>query len=178
MGELSSRVVRRVESVITALAIVGAGVLASKSAHAGVGIAADVEADVPIDSEADTAVGVAARLEYRLHLPLFVLIPEVGLHYASFDSNPALLRGIAGARIGFGEVVRFGAYAHAGVGALSFDNGADDVSGFTFDAGGFLDFTLVPYLNLGVHAGYGFVDVSDADSLKWVPLGIHVELVL
>jgi hypothetical protein len=172
------RIVRRLGSALAALAISGASVLVSKSAHAGVGIAADVEADVPVDSEADTAVGVAARLEYRLHLPLFVLIPEVGIHYASFDSNPAMVRGIAGARIGFGEIVRFGAYAHVGVGSLSFDNGVDDVSGFTFDAGGFLDFTLLPYLNMGVHTGYGFVDVSESASLKWVPVGIHVELVL
>jgi hypothetical protein len=178
MGEFTIRIFRSFGSVMTALAIAGAGVLASSTARAGVGIAADVEADVPVDSEADTALGVAARLGYRVHLPLFVLIPEVGIHYASFDSNPELLRGIAGARIGLGEIVRFGAYAHAGVGELSFDNGAEDVSGFTFDAGAFVDFTLLPYLNMGVHAGYGFVDVSDADSLRWVPLGVHVELVL
>jgi len=178
MGELNTRIVRRFGSATVALAIAGAGVLASRTAHAGVGIAADVEADIPVDSEADTAVGVAARIGYRVHLPLFVLIPEIGIHYASFDSNPALLRGIAGARIGFGEIVRFGGYAHAGVGSLSFDNGADDVTGFTLDVGAFLDFTLLPYLNMGAHLGYGFVDVTDADSLRWVPLGIHVELVL
>jgi hypothetical protein len=179
MGEeRTARIGRRLGSAVTALAIAGAGVLASRTAQAGVGIAADVEADMPVDSEADTALGVTGRLGYRLHLPLFILIPEIGLHYASFDSNPTLLRGIVGARMGFGEVVRFGGYAHVGVGSLSFDNGADDVSGFTFDAGAFLDFTLLPYLNMGVHAGYGIVDVEDSDSLRWVPLGIHVELVL
>lgn len=163
---------------MAALAIAGAGVLASRTAHAGVGIAADFEADVPVDSEADAAVGVAGRLGYRVHLPLFVLIPEIGIHYASFGSNPELLRGIAGARIGFGEVFRFGGYAHLGVGSLSFDNGADDVTGYTFDAGAFFDFTLLPTLNIGVHGGYGFVDVTEADALRWIPLGIHVELVL
>ena len=172
------QVVRRLGPAMTALVIAGAGVLASRPAHAGVGIGADVEADIPTNGNLDTAVGVAGRLGWRLHLPLFVLVPEVGIHYASFGSNPALLRGIAGARIGFGEVVRFGAYMHAGVGSLSFDNGAADTSGFTFDAAGFIDFTLLPYLNMGVHAGYGFVDVSDGDALHWVPLGVHVELVL
>lgn len=178
MSELV-QIVRRLGPGITALAIAGAGLLASSTAHAGLGIAADVESDIPVDNEADAALGVAGRVGLRLHLPLFVLIPEVGIHYATFDSNPALLRGFAGGRIAFGEIFRFGAYLHGGVGSLSFDRaGTSDRTGFTLDAGGFFDFTLLPFLNLGVHAGYGFVDIADADGLKWVPLGIHVELVL
>ena len=170
--------VRRLGPALAALVIAGSGSFAAKTAHAELGIAADVESDVPVDSEADATLGLGARLGYRLRLPLFLLVPEVGIHYASFGSNPRLLRGIAGAQIGFGEIFRFGAYSHIGVGSLSFDSGANDTTGFTFDAGGFFDFTLLPKLNVGVHAGYGFVDVSDAGALKWVPLGVHVELVL
>jgi len=172
---------RRIAPALAALACAAAGLFASQTAHAdigSIGIAADVEADIPVDSDLDTATGFAGRLGYRLHLPLFILTPEVGVHYASFDSNPSMLRGIAGARIGFGEIFRFGAYAHVGYGSLSFDAGGDDLTGVTFDAGGFFDFTLLPMLNVGVHAGYGHLDVEDADALKWIPVGVHLELVL
>jgi len=179
MGDFAVQIVRRLGPAMTALAFTGASLLTSRTVHAGVGIAADIEADIPTDSDVDTATGIAGRLGYRLHLPLFILVPEVGVHYASFGSNPSMLRGFAGARIGFGEVFRFGGYAHLGVGSLSFDNGAEDSTGFTFDVGGFFDFTLLPYLNVGVHSGYGYVDVENVDeALSWVPLGVHVELVL
>jgi len=181
MQQLVPQTCRRFSSALLALASAAAGLFASQTARAdigSIGIAADVEADIPVDSDLDTATGFAGRLGYRLHLPLFVLTPEVGVHYASFDSNPSLLRGIAGARIGFGEVFRFGAFAHVGYGSLSFDVGGDDLSGVSFDIGGFFDFTLLPMLNLRVHAGYGQLEVDDTDALKWIPLGVHLELVI
>lgn len=164
-----------------ALALVASlGGVAGK-ARADVAIAADLEADVPVDLDAiDTGPGFALRLGYQVHLPLLTFTPEIGFHYASFDPEPTLYRGIVGARLGFGEVFRFGVFAHIGYGHASIDTPIGDVShsAFTFDAGAFLDLTILPLIDLGIHVGYGRLSPeSDEDALQWVPLGVHAALV-
>jgi hypothetical protein len=170
-------------ALLTALACAGVAVAsAPDTAHATVEIAADVEADVPVGIELDAAPAFAVRLGYQLHLPAIVLTPEIGVHHASFDPDPTLLRGIAGARLGIGEIFRVGAYAHVGFARLAFDSPSGDGSetAFSYDVGAFLDFTLLPLLNIGVHTGYGHVDAidDDAEALNWIPLGVHVALIL
>lgn len=150
-------------------------------ARADVALAADLELDVPVDAEViDTGPAFAIRLGYQMHLPLFTLTPEIGFHYASFDPEPTLYRGILGARLGFGELLRFGVFAHIGYGHASIDTPIGDAShsAFTFDLGAFLDLTMLPLIDLGVHVGYGSLSADDDGSaLKWIPVGVHAALV-
>lgn len=161
----------------------GAGVLlAAPDAGATIAIAGDLEADVPVGSasDLDTATGLALRLGWHLHLPAVVLTPEIGWHHAEFGDLVTLNRGIAGARLAFGEIFRVGGFAHVGFANVSFEvPGASDTTQFTYDIGAFFDFTVIPLLNVGVHTGYARVEADDdGDALKWIPLGVHVELVL
>jgi hypothetical protein len=161
------------------IALVGASLwLAPSTARAAVAIAADLEADVPADTDLDAAAGFAVRLGWQLHLPLFTLTPEVGYHHAAFGDALTLDRAIAGARVGIGEVFRIGAFGHVGVGHAGFDSPEDgeDLTDMTYDVGGFLDFTLLPILDIGVHAGYGGMKTEGGD-LHWVPIGIHAALI-
>jgi hypothetical protein len=166
-------------SLLSLLAAAGVGLVAP-DAGAAVAIAGDLEADVPVNSDLDAATGLALRLGWQLHLPALELTPEIGWHYASFGDPLTLHRGIAGVRVAFGEIFRFGGYAHVGVAREAFDiPGAEDATRFSYDIGGFFDFTLLPLLNAGVHAGYGRVDGGDSgEPLKWIPVGIHVALIL
>jgi hypothetical protein len=51
-------------------------------------------------------------------------------------------------------------------------------TGLTYDFGLFLDFTLLPLLNLGVHAAYDRM-VGGADpAFHWLTFGAHAELIL
>lgn len=50
-------------------------------------------------------------------------------------------------------------------------------TGFTYDVGALFDFTLLPLVNVGVHAAYNQIPGRDDPSLQWVSMGGHVELV-
>ena len=51
--------------------------------------------------------------------------------------------------------------------------------GVAFDVGAFFDFTLIPLVNVGVHAAYNYLSASDPtnQAFKWVTLGAHVDCV-
>ena len=154
---------------------------APSTARADLTIAGDLEADVPVSLEGISAgPGFALRIGYQLHLPLVTLTPEIGFHYASFDPEPTLYRGIAGGRLGIGEVFRVGVFAHIGIGHASIDTGLIDAShtAFTFDLGAFLDLTILPLIDIGIHVGYGNLSPDgDGDALQWIPIGAHVAIV-
>lgn len=179
---LSSETFRslRVVNIALALGACASAWLAPSTARA-LQLGADIEYDIPTtDGDLDSALGFALRLGWPLHLPALVLTPEVGYHHATFGDDITLNRGFVGARIAIGEIFRIGAYGHVGVGNAAFHiPGPDqDVTDATYDIGGFLDFTLLPLLNVGVHAGYGHLKGDDTfDALGWVPLGVHAELV-
>jgi hypothetical protein len=161
------------------------------SARADTTIAADLDLNVPIDSSFDAGGGFGIRLGQELHLPFIVLNPEIGFTYATLsDRSPTIYRGIAGARVGFGELIRFGVLAHVGFGHLSQDvplipdDRDPSYVAFTFDGGLFLDFTALPLLNIGVHAIFNRLSASEDDELNvryeavnWMQLGAHVALV-
>jgi hypothetical protein len=156
--------------------------LAPSSARAAVAIAAELEVDAPSDTDLDPAAAFAVRLGWQLHLPLLVFTPEVGYHHATFGDELTLDRGFAGVRLGLGEVFRIGAFGHVGVGHAAFHSagGAGEEEGITdvaVDVGGFLDLTLLPLLDVGVHAGYGRMRADDRDKLEWVPVGVHLALI-
>ena len=162
----------------------------SELAKAETTIAADLDLNIPIDADnLSTGGGFGIRLGSQLHLPLVVLNPEIGFSYATLSgdvSSPKIYRGIAGARLGIGEILRFGVLAHIGFGYLTLDlpSPAPDIDyfAFAFDAGVFLDFTLLPLLNLGVHAIFNRLSPTTEknihyDAVNWMQLGIHAALV-
>lgn len=168
--------------IVNHLALVLGAVLslAAGSARADVAVAADLELDVPLDLDVNTATAFALRVGWQLHLPLFAITPEVGYHHASFGDDVTLNRAFAGVRVAVGEIFRVGAFGHVGYGDAAFRSGGDDqdLSDATYDVGGFIDFTVLPLLDLGVHAGYGLVKAGNGrDPLDWVPVGIHAALI-
>jgi hypothetical protein len=149
------------------------------TARADIALAADLEIDAPSNTDLATAPAFAVRLGWQLHLPLIVFTPEVGYHHVAFGDELTLSRAFAGARLGIGEVFRIGAFGHVGVGHAAFHAAEEDqdVTDVTIDVGGFLDFTLLPLLDVGVHAGYGRMRADDRDALRWVPVGVHLALI-
>jgi hypothetical protein len=145
-------------------------------------IGADVEYAVPVESEGDSGFGVALRGGLQLHLPFVALTPEIGLSYQGFTGigDPSVFSGVAGLRAGFGEVLRLGGFAHAGVGHLDLDMPGADPSrtSFTYDAGVFLDVTLLPLLDVGAHVAYNqLIKDGEDDAFHWMTFGAHAALI-
>jgi hypothetical protein len=166
-------------------AVLVASLACGEHARADTVVAADLDFVVPINDESDdisSGAGFGIRLGHQLDVPAVVLTPEIGFTYASFDGGVKAYRGVGGLRLGVGEILRPGVFAHAGIGRLSVDvpSGVPDPShtAFTFDAGAFLDFTLLPFLNIGAHAAYNRQAGSDElDAFQWASLGAHAALV-
>jgi hypothetical protein len=153
--------------------------LAPSRACAAVAVAGDLEVDAPSDTDADTALAFAVRLGWQLQVPLLVVTPEVGYHHVAFADELTLDRVFAGLRLGIGEVFRVGAFGHVGVGHAVFHSPEEGqgVTDVTYDVGGFLDLTLLPLLDVGVHAGYGRVRADGRGAVQWVPVGVHLALI-
>lgn len=173
------------QSFLLFAAALCAWTLQTSSARADTTIGLDLDLHVPLSiNNVDAGGGFGIRIGQQLHLPLVVINPEFGFTYASFskDEPPKMYRGIAGGRIGFGELMRFGVLAHIGFGYVDWERGPNDWShtGLTYDAGVFFEFTAIPLLNIGVHAIYNRIAASDDlnDTLHWMSLGAHLTLVL
>jgi hypothetical protein len=166
--------------------------VAPQHAHAGPTLAGDLDVVAPVGSHYHEAGGgFGIRLGEELHLPLIALNPEIGFEYASFAGDkpaadgPQVYRGIVGARLGIGEVIRFGLLAHIGFGHLALDptplqrlRGEGAHTAVTYDVGLFLELTLLPLLNVGLHAIYNNLQAKDnGDPLQWMQAGVHVALV-
>jgi hypothetical protein len=165
---------------LVALAVGSGGLwLAPSTARADIAVAGDLELDVPLDTDLDTAVGFGLRLGWQLHLPLVVFRPEVGYHHAAFGDALTLNRVFAGVRVGFGEIFRIGGFGHIGAAnaAYHFASEDEDVSDVTYDLGAFFDFTVLPLLDVGAQIGYARMRTDDRDSLRWIPIGVHATLI-
>lgn len=154
-------------------------VLASaRQAHASSGTAVGVDLDYThgINEPAvGSGTGFNVRLGYKLDLLVVQLTPEIGGAYHTFsgDAGAKFAQGIVGGRLQFGKIIEPGLYAHLGYGHLSAAN-SDGVSGVTADAGVQLDFTLLPLLDIGVHAGYnGMLKSGDRNAFDSYVLGLH-----
>jgi len=142
----------------------------------------DVDYAAPMDSEGvSSGYGFGVRLGGQVHAPLIVLTPELGFAYHRFSgvAKQVTYGGIAGLRLGIGEVIRPGAFAHIGYGARKTElpGRADDSGALTYDVGAFLDFTLLPVLDLGVHGAYNNWTGSGQPSFPFVTVGAHVALI-
>ena len=176
------------KALLAPLAItVAVGALALRPAAARADVVetmlgADLEYAAPVESTGDTGFGVTIRGGLQLHLPFVALTPELAMGYDGFTGtgDPSAYRGVAGLRVGIGELLRFGGFGHAGVGHLDLDMPGPDPShtAFTYDAGLFLDFTLLPLLDVGVHSAFNqLIKNGDNDNFYWVTFGVHAALV-
>jgi hypothetical protein len=149
-----------------------------RAAYAETQLAADLDFAVPLKSNVDAGGGFGVRLGGQAHWPPFVATPELAFTFDSFGSSGDLrvYRGVGGLRLGVGEIIRPGAFAHIGVGNVAFRNIEGSHTDLTYDAGAFLDITLLPLLDIGGHAAYNHV-VTDGSDLSYMTVGAHVALI-
>ena len=149
------------------------------SAHAKTMIAADLDYAAPLDSDTKSGGGFAIRLGQQLHVPLLVLTPELEFADHTFsDNGPTAYQGLAGLRLGFGEIIRPGLFAHIGLGSLNMPDPVPSHTALTYDAGAFLDLTVLPLLDIGVHGAYNRLNSGEGvAAFEWPTLGAHAALV-
>jgi len=150
--------------------------VATHDAQAGVTVGADIDFTNGID-EADNSGGTGfnVRLGYKLELAIMQIIPEIGGAWHTFggDGGVKLSQGFVGGRLSFLKVLQPGVYAHVGYGHVSSKLG-DGRSGTTADAGVFLDLTILPLIDVGVHGGYnGLMKSGDFDAFDSYVVGVH-----
>ena len=157
--------------------------LGAPSTQAKTAIGLDLDYAVPIDSDVNSGGGFAIRVGQQFHPPLIVLVPELVFASHSFsDDGPTVYEGLAGLRFGLGEVIRPGVFAHLGIGRTT---GWAKDTGFSYDGGAFLDLTILPLLDLGVHGAYNRMNLGDVRlpnnesvaALQWITLGVHAALI-
>jgi hypothetical protein len=143
-------------------------------------LALDLEYAGPIDEgSVESGSGGAVRLGRRADLIAVSLTGELGGSYHQFSGSPEVqaVRGFIGGRLSVAEGIEPGIYAHLGVGRLSVDPGESRTSP-TLDAGLFLDLTILPLVDLGVHAGYDtLLGSGDANAFDYYVVGAHAALV-
>ena len=154
---------------------------AAREAHASSGTAIGVDLDYAHginDHGVSSGTGFGVRLGYKLDLLLAQLTPEVGGEYHTYsgDAGAKFSQGIIGGRLAFGKILEPGVYAHLGYGHLG--ESAGGRSGATVDGGVTLDLTILPLIDLGVHAGYdGMLKSSDSPAFDTFVAGVHGALV-
>jgi hypothetical protein len=196
---MSSNVSRvLVTSLATVLVSFAWNIAQTEEAHADVLIGVDANGGFNIGELSTEGIGLGANLRvgYSFDIPLLRLAPEVQVGYMGFSvPNPdtagavdaaaaADLRtfsGRGGLRIGYGGLL-FGvsAYGHAGYGmTMTQSSGADTIraDGPSFDGGLAVDVTAIPFVNIGLHGGYNTILLADAEPLRWIDAGLHVEVV-
>lgn len=155
-------------------------ILCAAPASAKTAIAADLDYAAPIDSDAKSGTGFAIRVGQQVHLPLIAITPELAFadHTFAGDFGPTAYRGLVGLRLGFGELIRPGVYAHLGLGHLTLPDPLPSHTAFTYDGGVFLDLTVLPLLDLGVHGAYNRLNEGDGISaFEWATIGAHAALI-
>jgi hypothetical protein len=156
--------------------------VAPQIAHAKSGTSIGVDLDYTHGIEeprVGAGTGFNVRLGYKLDLIAAQLTPEIGGAYHTFsgDAGAKLAQGIVGGRLQFLKVLEPGIYAHLGYGHLGYAVG-DGHSGATGDAGVTLDLTILPLIDLGVHAGYnGMLKSGNYPAFDTYVLGVHGALI-
>ncbi|HEX2677635.1 MAG TPA: hypothetical protein VHM19_13370 [Polyangiales bacterium] len=120
--------------------------------------------------------GMALRLGGELDALIITMIPEAIFSYDAFDDSGLNVSSArAGGRLRFLKVLEPGLFLHAGV--ASVDPGAAYWSPM-LDGGLTLDFTLLPLIDLGVHAAYdGVLASGHHAAFGYGSAGAHVAFV-
>jgi hypothetical protein len=142
-------------------------------------IAVDFDFGTALDApETKTGGGGALRLGQEFDLFLVSLTPEIGGAYHAFggDDETRLYSGLIGGRLAIGKIVEPSIFAHLG---LAHTKGLENRTAPIMDAGLAIDFTLLPLIDLGLHAGYNAMfPRDDGSALKFVTLGAQAAIVL
>ncbi len=158
------------------------------SAHAdwrvGVGLTTGFDTgELVVEPGDGTPMGATGRLGYAIDLPLIDLVPEITVSYLRFPGDDvgnapqALSSTRFGARLELGiPVLSPAVYGHIGYASLSGEGGdyVLDRSGWSYDVGAALDFTLIPATRIGVHATYNVLQPDQRDELTWTEVGAHI----
>ena len=161
-------------AVASALAL--AAVFAPIDAHAGPSFGLDANLVFPVDSpNSNVGGGFDARIGNKISLTALTLTPEVKGGFFSFSGFGGSLDAIriqGGGRLGINAgILEPGVFVHLGYGHVT----SADTGAFAYDAGGYLDLTLLPLVSLGVHAAYNEITLSPV-SVKTVDAGLHAAL--
>ena len=142
-------------------------------------IAVDFDFGTALDApETKTGGGGALRLGQEFDLFLVSLTPEIGGTYHAFggDDKTRLYSGMIGGRLAIGKIVEPSIFAHLG---LAHTTGFENRTAPIMDAGLAVDFTLLPLIDLGLHAGYNAIfPRDDGSARKFVTLGAQAAIVL
>jgi hypothetical protein len=184
MLELKTLQQHALRTLVVAGLAVSACLVSVPNARAEIAIAGDLEAILPLDvADVSTGPSFGVRLGWQLHLPLIALTPEIGYKWGTFPRGATINRGIIGGRVSIGEVFRFGVSAHVGFGHRTeeYQTVEHSNTGMSLDGGLFLDLTILPLLDIGVHIDYGRIAGDAAEGLEvlqWMTFGAHVALII
>lgn len=152
---------------------------APAAARTGPKLAVDGEAAFALEPDrVGSGAGAALRLGYELDAKILSLTPEIGgsFHALGGELAPSLYRGFGGARLAIGAMVRPGIFAHAGYAHVAYGPGSRSAP--TYDGGLFLDLTVLPVIDVGIHGGYSMIASGDEGAaIHWLSAGAHVAIV-
>ncbi|HEX2880541.1 MAG TPA: hypothetical protein VHO25_13500 [Polyangiaceae bacterium] len=141
-------------------------------------LALDLDFVHPVsEPSVDAGGGGALRLGQQLDLVALSLTGEFGFGYHSFGgtADPREYTAFAGGRIAIGKFLEPGAFLHVAASRL-----VNDFAGSwapEMDFGLFLDLTVFPLLDLGVHGTYVHrFATSDTSTFRYMIIGPHVAL--
>jgi hypothetical protein len=128
----------------------------------------------------DGGPGGAIRFGQQLDLALIQLTGELGAGYQPFNGTPSpkLYSGFLGGRLALGKILEPGIFGHIGVAHLSAGTGAVSRTAPLLDVGLFLDLTVLPLVNVGVHGGYNVMTPSsNQNAFHYYDVGVNGALV-
>jgi hypothetical protein len=124
--------------------------------------------------------GGALRFGQKMDLVAVNLTGEIGASYHMYggEYDPTHYAGFVGGQLGFGKIIEPSVFLHVGVGRLNMEVAGEDFhdTGPMLDVGLALDFTLLPIIDVGVHAAYDFQRMDSGENFDWYRLGAHVAL--
>jgi len=144
-------------------------------------LALDLDYTVALSNDLiDNGGGGALRLGSEFDFFLVTLIPELTLNYHTFGAdtrdNAKFMSGKLGGRIRFLKIVEPGIFAHVGIGNLSGDDQYSH-TGPAFDFGATLDLTIIPLIDIGLHASWNRIFGGYDSGVSYFISGLHAALV-
>jgi hypothetical protein len=143
----------------------------------GTRLAFDLDYANTFDDGVDSGMGGAVRFGREYDILILSLTPEFmgSFHQFSGSGGPHHFAGLAGGKAALGKIVEPGVFAHVGVGHANLPS--DNLTGIALDMGVALDLTLIPAVDLGVHAAYDALTTwGDQAAFDWYRLGAHLAI--